>query len=131
MDARETGRHFLSLIIDGRSHEAGLEKRPGGLHGRPGRRHGGGGPRGSRPRRRRPGDEGGAGPPASSPPCPGKLVRVLVSAGQAVEAGQGLVVIEAMKMENELKAPRAGRVKHVPVREGQPVEAGALLVVLE
>jgi biotin carboxyl carrier protein len=62
---------------------------------------------------------------------PGKLVRVLVTPGQAVEAGQGLVVVEAMKMENELRAPRAGRIKDVPAREGQTVDAGALLVVLE
>jgi len=58
-------------------------------------------------------------------------VSVLVAVGDAVEEGQGLVVMEAMKMENELRAPRAGRVKAVPVREGQAVETGALLVVLE
>jgi biotin carboxyl carrier protein len=62
---------------------------------------------------------------------PGKLVRVLVSAGEDVGAGQGLVVMEAMKMENEIRAPRAGRVKEAPVREGQAVEMGALLVLLE
>ncbi len=62
---------------------------------------------------------------------PGKLVRVLVAPGQDVAAGEGLVVVEAMKMENELRAPKAGRVKDVPVREGQAVEAGALLVVVE
>jgi pyruvate carboxylase subunit B len=56
---------------------------------------------------------------------------VVVEAGQTIEAAQGLVVIEAMKMENELHAPRAGRVKQVHVREGQAVEAGALLVVVE
>jgi biotin carboxyl carrier protein len=62
---------------------------------------------------------------------PGKLVRVLVEAGQDVEVGQGLVVVEAMKMENELRATRAGRVKELLVREGQAVETGALLVVVE
>jgi biotin carboxyl carrier protein len=62
---------------------------------------------------------------------PGKLVRVLVEAGQTVSAGQGLVVVEAMKMENELRAPRAGRVLQVAAREGQTVETGALLVSLE
>ena len=46
-------------------------------------------------------------------------------------AGQGLVVMEAMKMENEIRAPRAGRVKEAPIREGQAVETGALLVLLE
>lgn len=62
---------------------------------------------------------------------PGKVVRVLVSPGDEVRAGQGLVVVEAMKMENELSAPRAGRVKSVDVSPGQNVETGARLVVLE
>jgi len=63
-------------------------------------------------------------------PMPGKVIRLLVEAGQAVVASQGLVVIEAMKMENELRAPRAGTVREVHVREGQAVEAGALLVAV-
>jgi biotin carboxyl carrier protein len=62
---------------------------------------------------------------------PGRLVRILVQPGQEVRAGEGLVVVEAMKMENELRAPRAGRVAEVPVRERQAVETGALLVVLD
>jgi biotin carboxyl carrier protein len=57
-------------------------------------------------------------------------VRVLAEEGREVVAGAGLVVIEAMKMENELKAPRKGRVQEVAVRQGQAVEAGALLVVV-
>ena len=62
---------------------------------------------------------------------PGKVVRVLVAPGDEVHAGQGLVVVEAMKMENEIGAPRAGRVKSVDVSSGQNVETGARLVVLE
>jgi biotin carboxyl carrier protein len=62
---------------------------------------------------------------------PGKVVRVLVVPGDDVSAGQGLVVVEAMKMENEIGAPRAGRVKSVEVTPGQNVETGARLVVLE
>lgn len=62
---------------------------------------------------------------------PGKVVRVLVAPGDDVLSGQGLVVVEAMKMENEIAAPRAGRVKQVEVNPGQNVETGALLVVLE
>jgi biotin carboxyl carrier protein len=61
---------------------------------------------------------------------PGKVVRVLVGTGQDVAAGAGLVVVDAMKMENELRAPRAGRVLELPAREGQAVEAGALLAVV-
>jgi biotin carboxyl carrier protein len=64
-------------------------------------------------------------------PMPGKVVRVLVERGQAVAEAQGLVVVEAMKMENEIRAPREGTISEVHVREGQAVEGGALLVVLE
>ncbi len=63
-------------------------------------------------------------------PMPGKVVRVLVEPGAAVETGQGLVVLEAMKMQNELRAPRAGRVEQVLVRPGQAVNAGEVLVVV-
>jgi len=63
-------------------------------------------------------------------PMPGRIGRVLVSVGDDVAARQGLLVIEAMKMENELGAPRAGRVKEIHVAPGTPVEAGRLLVVL-
>jgi biotin carboxyl carrier protein len=64
-------------------------------------------------------------------PMPGKVIRVLVAPGDAVAPKQGLVVIEAMKMENELRASGAGRVKAVRVAEGQSVEAGTLLVTVE
>jgi biotin carboxyl carrier protein len=76
-----------------------------------------------------PPDEGG--PVSVKSPMPGKVVKVLCSAGQAVKAGQGVVVVEAMKMENELKAPRDGTVKALAVKEGQPVDAGQALVTLE
>ena len=64
-------------------------------------------------------------------PMPGRVVRVLVQPGDEVLARQGLVIIEALKMENELTAPRAGRVSEVLASEGQSVEAGRLLVRLE
>jgi biotin carboxyl carrier protein len=129
VDLREAGPHGLSLLVDGRSHDVALERRAGGyrvaLRGRvvdvdlvegavavaP------------RPVAR--------GPARVLAPMPGKLVRVLVTAGQEVGAGQGLVVMEAMKMENEIRAPRAGKVKDAPVPEGQAVETGTLLVLLE
>jgi biotin carboxyl carrier protein len=62
---------------------------------------------------------------------PGKIVRVLVEAGASVEAGQGLIVIEAMKMQNELKAPRAGTVKQINCAAGATVNAGETLIVIE
>ncbi|MBZ5726872.1 MAG: biotin/lipoyl-binding protein [Acidobacteriia bacterium] len=64
-------------------------------------------------------------------PMPGKVVRVLISPGDAVEAGQGLIVVEAMKMQNEMKAQRAGRVLTVAAREGATVAAGELLATIE
>jgi biotin carboxyl carrier protein len=59
------------------------------------------------------------------------VVRVLVSPGDRVTARQGVVVVEAMKMENELRAPQPGRVKDVAVEVGASVEAGRVLVVIE
>jgi biotin carboxyl carrier protein len=64
-------------------------------------------------------------------PMPGRVVRVLVKPGEDVAARQGLVIIEAMKMENELGSPKAGRVKEIAVAEGTSVESGRLLVVVE
>ena len=64
-------------------------------------------------------------------PMPGRVVRVLVRAGDEVTLGQGLVVVEAMKMENELRAPRAGTVREIRVSEGMSVEANTVLVIVE
>jgi biotin carboxyl carrier protein len=64
-------------------------------------------------------------------PMPGKVVKVLVKPGDTVKARQGLVVVEAMKMENELRSPKDGTVVDVQVTEGQSVEAGRRLVVVD
>jgi biotin carboxyl carrier protein len=130
VDVAGAGPHFASLLIDGRSHEVGFERRPGGyavhfpddtvavdlVDAAPG-------PVGPA--------KHAHGPARLAAPMPGRIVRVLVAQGASVEAGQGLVVVEAMKMENELRAPRGGCVRQIAVREGQAVEAGALLVVVE
>ena len=73
----------------------------------------------------------GSGPQRVVSPMPGKIVRVLVKAGDQVAAKQGLVVVEAMKMENELRAARDGRVRELSVAEGQSVDAGTVLLVVE
>jgi len=85
-----------------------------------------------RHRRRRQGADGGdaARPHAVVAPMPGRIVKVLVKPGETVQPRQGLVVVEAMKMENELRAPRGGTVAEVRVAEGASVEASAVLVVL-
>jgi biotin carboxyl carrier protein len=72
-----------------------------------------------------------AGPASVAAPMPGLVVRVLVQPGDRVQPGQGLVVIEAMKMENELRATAPGVVKAVPVEAGSAVEKGAVLVEFE
>ena len=64
-------------------------------------------------------------------PMPGKVVRVIVEEGQAVEAGASVVVVEAMKMQNELKSPKAGTVVELHARAGETVNAGQVLAVIE
>jgi biotin carboxyl carrier protein len=108
----QNGNGALDVFIDGHRIEVGQR---GGL----GRRS-----------RSSAGTHGG-GPQRLTAPMPGKVVRVLVKSGDEVQPRQGLVVVEAMKMENELRAARAGRVRDVFVGEGQSVEAGTALVVVE
>jgi biotin carboxyl carrier protein len=64
-------------------------------------------------------------------PMPGKVVRILLEAGANVEAGQGVVVVEAMKMQNELKSPRDGVIVSINVTEGSTVNAGEVLAIIE
>jgi biotin carboxyl carrier protein len=64
-------------------------------------------------------------------PMPGKVIRVLAAVGDAVEAGQGLLVVEAMKMQNEIRSPKSGKVERLLVKEGQNVNAGEVLAWVE
>ena len=64
-------------------------------------------------------------------PMPGKIIRVLVQTGEKVEAGQGLLVVEAMKMQNEIRSPKSGTVERLLVKEGQPVNAGEILAWID
>ena len=72
-----------------------------------------------------------SGPQTVAAEMPGKVVKISVPPGESVCEGQGVVVVEAMKMENEIPSPIAGRVKEIAVSEGQTVEAGATLFVVE
>jgi len=63
-------------------------------------------------------------------PMPGKVIRLLVKEGETVQSGQGLIVIEAMKMQNEIRSPKSGTVERLLVKEGQPVNAGEVLCVV-
>ncbi len=133
-DWAEVAQGVYSILLCGRSYEVQVSGDAGSENGR---FKVGIGPRWYTvdvldPRRRR----GAAGAPARtgpeviSAPMPGRIVKVLVAKGQEVSPGDGLLVVEAMKMQNELQAPRAGRVEEIFAREGQGVEAGAKLIRL-
>jgi biotin carboxyl carrier protein len=80
---------------------------------------------------RRATDSGSQGPRKITAPMPGKVVRIMVAAGAEVEAGQAVIVIEAMKMQNELKSPKAGRVVRIAVAVDDTVASGDILAVVE
>jgi len=79
----------------------------------------------------RAGGKGAAGKAMVTSPMPGKVVKLLVAEGEEVRADQGVVVVEAMKMENELKSAIGGKVKEIFVKEGEVVESGAKLLLVE
>jgi biotin carboxyl carrier protein len=133
-DAVEVGNGIYSILIEGESLEARVERAPG-----PGGRlrvfvagheysmlaHD---PRARRKQRGAAAEAEGAQHVLA--PMPGKIVRVLVAAGEAVSAGQGVAVVEAMKMQNEVRAPKSGKVERVHVVEGQTVGAGEVIAVV-
>jgi biotin carboxyl carrier protein len=73
----------------------------------------------------------GSGRQTIAAPMPGRVIRILVEAGQDVEAGDGLIVVEAMKMQNEMKSPKAGKILEVKTATGAAVSAGDVLLVIE
>jgi biotin carboxyl carrier protein len=126
-DAVEVERGVYSILVDGTSHEVRLEGESVTVRNR---RFG---YEIDDPRQwKRSNDAaGGHGRAAILAPMPGKVVRILVAAGDEVEAGQGIIVVEAMKMQNEMKAPRSGRVATIQVKENDSVVAGAVLAVID
>jgi len=128
---KEVERGVYSVLVEGRSFEVRAVSMPDGLHVHVGGRQFSVEVRDPRDASRLSRAATGSGRQNISTPMPGKVVRMLVGEGDAVEAGQGLVVVEAMKMQNEMKASRAGRVVEVRVRGGETVGAGDTLVVLE
>jgi len=126
-----------SILIDGRAYEASVSKRSGDAPGLGTPSVVVVGPRSywvevHDPRQWRQSGSSieAEGPQEITAPMPGKIVKVLVTEGQDVARDQGLLVIEAMKMQNELRAPRAGRVSRIYATEGRGVESGARLVRL-
>ena len=135
LEARETEAGAILFVLGGRVYECRVE---GGARGG-GAAHVNVGGRECEvalfdPRRLRAGVAGGAqsaGRAVVASAIPGKVVRVLVEEGARVEAGAGLVVVEAMKMQNELKSPKAGTITGLRAREGATVNAGDVLAVVE
>jgi len=132
VDVAQWSQEAFSLILEGRSHDVSVSPNAGGFQvfvdgesfqvGL------------VDPRRDGPSSSGGtaaSGPMAVSAPMPGKVVRILAAEGEEVRQGQGLVVVEAMKMQNELTSPGSGRIRAVRVEEGQAVNAGEALVLVE
>lgn len=131
-DVADVAPNMISVLVSGRSHEVYVTPSSGGQL----QLHIGGleflaeviDPRSWRGRRH--GSAEAEGRQQIVAPMPGKVVRLLVKAGDAVEAGQGLFVVEAMKMQNEIRSPKSGTVERVVVAEGQAVNAGEVLCVV-
>jgi len=134
-DCVEVSPGVYSVLIDGRSYEARVAASgPQGTNRRVvtiGSRHFTIEVRDPRRRHTAAAPADLAGPQEILAPMPGKIVKVLAEKGQDVAPGAGLLVIEAMKMQNELRAPRAGRVAEIYVAEGSGVESGARLLRLD
>jgi biotin carboxyl carrier protein len=136
-DGEEISPGVYSILIDGRSYEAQVSKRAGDAEGylspyvvTVGLRHYLVEIRDPRRWRRDGAGVQERGPQEIVAPMPGKIVKVLVSENQEVVLNQGLLVIEAMKMQNEIRAPRAGRVQRIYAQEQTGVEAGVRLLRL-
>jgi len=132
VDAVITRRDVLSMLVDGHSYEIKREQTPTDLHLWVGStryavelRD----PRSLQSRRNAAGDE--KGPRKLLAPMPGRIVRVLVAEKSEVEAGQGIVVVEAMKMQNEIKSPKKGTVQKILAASGAAVNAGDVLAIVE
>jgi biotin carboxyl carrier protein len=132
IDAVITRSDVLSLLVDGHAYEIKREQTAAGLHMWVGTtcfavelRD----PRSLRSRNKDVGDE--KGPRKILAPMPGRVVRLLVAENSEVEAGQGIVVVEAMKMQNEIKSPKNGTVKKISATPGAAVNPGDVLAIVE
>jgi biotin carboxyl carrier protein len=130
-DAREVEPGVYSVLRHGKSYEVRVRPGPEGFTIEAGGRRFQAEVRDPRNSRRRQNSAIGGGRQKIVSPMPGKVVRVLVVEGQEVEPGQGLIVVEAMKMQNEMKASKAGRVVEIKTKDGATVSAGEVLAVIE
>jgi biotin carboxyl carrier protein len=132
IDAAPAGRNVVSIIIAGVSYEVKLERTPTGTYVWVGNRRYSAelsDPKSLRNRRPRAGP--GTGPRKIVAPMPGKVVRILVQEKSEVDAGQGVLVVEAMKMQNEIKSPKKGIVQKLMHAVGASVNAGDVLAIIE
>src|ERR1700747_2033309 len=131
IDAVLARRDVLSILIDGKAYEIKRERTAVDMHLWVGSVRYAVQLRDPRSLRGRAATDDGKGPRKLLAPMPGKIVRVLVAESEEVEAGQGIVVVEAMKMENEIKSPKKGVVRKLVASEGAAVNAGDVLAVVE
>ena len=131
IDAVLTRRDVLSVIIGGKAYEIKRERTATDLHLWVGPVRYGVVLRDPRSLRSRAGAADDKGPRKLIAPMPGKVVRVLAEEGAEVEPGQGVLVVEAMKMQNEIKSPKKGVVRKIAVHTGGTVNAGDVLAVVE
>jgi biotin carboxyl carrier protein len=130
-DATEVSPGIYSILINGKSFEVRMERSGAGLRAIAGSREFSVVIQDERQwRRKRASAVEAEGRQQVLAPMPGKIVRVLVKTGDAVRAGQGLLVVEAMKMQNEICAPKSGTIDRVAVVEGQTVNAGELVAIV-
>jgi biotin carboxyl carrier protein len=133
VDAVEVAPNTFSVLLNGESHQIRVAPRPDGsltLHtGLAEYDAEVSDPRSWRGRRH--GALEAEGRQQIAAPMPGKVVRLLVKQGDAVQAGQGLMVVEAMKMQNEIRSPKSGKVEKLLATEGQAVNAGEVLLWVE
>lgn len=132
VDSVLTRPDVLSILIGGKAYEVKRERTPTDIHMVVGSTRYSAEVRDPRSLRSRRAAAGfGEGPHKLVAPMPGKIVRLLVPEKSTVEAGQGVLVIEAMKMQNELKSPKRGIVQQILTREGAAVGAGEVLAIVE
>jgi biotin carboxyl carrier protein len=133
VDAALTARDVMSILVGGDAFEVKRERSlQGELHlviGSARYAVDVQDPRSLRTRRATAGAE--AGPQKITAPMPGKIVRISVAVGDEVKAGQGIIVMEAMKMQNEMKSPKDGRVQKILTSEGSTVNPGDTLAIIE
>lgn len=133
VDAAFTARDVVSILLGGKAYEVKRERSLSGethmIVGSARYASDVQDPRSLKTRRAQAGT--GEGPQKMTAPMPGKVVRILVAEKDEVEAGQGIIVVEAMKMQNELKSPKKGVVSKIIAAEGSTVNAGDALVVIE